>query len=329
MASNAWQFIGLPTDSGAISVRRADPDHPLDFFRGKNFQGQHLFMFRVRASPGDLNGLPNPAGIDVAVEKIDEQLWQLRLSLKDAQQADIFSVLCTNLMEATRGLKSGQDKAAVSIIIRRLERWHQLLKSGRSGILSESEQIGLFGELLFLRDVLLPRHSPAQAFTSWRGPYGDEQDFSIGHVLLEVKTQRLSSDRFVKISSAEQLDSGSGRIFLCHQTVTEGDVPDDRGFSLNGMVNEIISDAETIDAFSGDILRSALMEIGYEARPDYDTPVRALQNRDIFEVRDDFPCITTDMLRPGVRGVTYSLEISTCSPFLVTTNDLFGDAAND
>ncbi|WP_369408059.1 PD-(D/E)XK motif protein, partial [Pseudomonas sp. SWRI111] len=83
--------------------------------------------------------------------------------------------------------------------------------SHRAGrLLSKSERIGLIGELLFLRDVLSDRVGWNAAIKCWNGPGGHEQDFVVAGSIFEVKTQVVTADRRIRISSEDQLDAVQG-----------------------------------------------------------------------------------------------------------------------
>ena len=323
-----WNVIDTPSDPATEMIRRADPDHPLEFFRGKDHLGRHLFIFRVSENAEELSMPPELAGIDVFYEFIDSGLWQLKLALRDAQQFDIFTALCANLMEATRRIALKEQAKAVGIVLTRLRRWQQMLEKRRSDLLSEPVRTGLFGELLFLRDVLGLRMIAADSLKCWRGPFGEEQDFAVGPVLVEIKTQRVTSDRRLRISSPDQLYSRSGNIVLCHQTLhTEARNGD--GDSLNALARQVISDMETADPVAGDCVRSILIDFGYEDRPEYDEPVCVLNRRDYYIVGRSFPRVTPEMIPAGVVDLSYSIEVEACLDFLENEEAVFGEARDD
>ncbi|MYB26854.1 MAG: PD-(D/E)XK motif protein [Candidatus Dadabacteria bacterium] len=325
--NSPWNLIDTPSDPAAEIIRRADPDHPLEFFRGKDHLGRHLFIFRISGDAEELARPPELAGIDVFYEFIDSGLWQLKLALRDAQQFDIFTALCANLMQATRRISPGEQKRAVGVVLTRLRRWQQMLQKKRSDLLPESVRIGLFGELLFLRDVLRSRMTATDSLKCWRGPLGEEQDFAVGPILVEIKTQRATSDRHLRISSPDQLYSRSGDIILCHQTL-HTEARDGKGDSLNALARQVISDMETADPVAGDCVRSVLMEFGYEDRPEYNEPVYVLNRRDYYRVRDSFPRITPEVIPAGVVSLSYSIEVETCSDFLENEEIVFGEVCN-
>jgi hypothetical protein len=65
-------------------------------------------------------------------------------------------------MEATAILKTGEDAGAVRIILSALERWQKLLENRKKKSLSLQQQIGLFGELVILRDLFMANLPPTE-----------------------------------------------------------------------------------------------------------------------------------------------------------------------
>lgn len=85
-----------------------------------------------------------------------------------------------------------------------LEKWRDLLRTGRKGGLDERTAIGLFGELLLLRDLvsLSPR-----AVSAWTGPEGGRFDFTGSNTAIEVKASTRRYGRLLEISGETQLDA--------------------------------------------------------------------------------------------------------------------------
>ena len=312
--SSAWDIIERPTHPSEEMIRRAEPEHGLDFFRGKDFQGRHIFMFRAPKPEGKAPEIQKLADIDTTFERFDNRTWQLKLILRNADHADIFGYLCANLIEYTRGIEKKDADQAIPVVLMQLGRWQGMLRRGRLDLLSENQQIGLFGELLFLRDIILKRFPVDLAVQSWRGPYGDEQDFSINNTLVEVKTQRDTSDHNLGISSLNQLDISSGPIFLCHQTIGINDEPT-TGRSIRELVLQMTSEIKNISPSSSDTFLAALHEVGYSDREEYTAPLRSLQSRAVYQVTDAFPRITPNMLHPGIVSGQYTIAISAVAPY--------------
>ena len=199
-----------------------DIEHSLDYWFARDFQGRYVLCFDSGAEVPAASSVPKPAGIEVNALAFGEAGCRLVLTLLESEQFDIFRALCFDLMRSTAEISGDESAAGLSITLNRLRRWQSLLEKARDDLLTTSRIIGLVGELLVLRDLLLPRMNTFDAVQAWRGPYGDEQDFLLAGRIIEVKTQLSTSDRYLSVSSEEQLDTASGPILICHQTL---DVP--------------------------------------------------------------------------------------------------------
>lgn len=319
-----WDDFKRSDHPSELRVRRVNPLHPMDFFYGKDFYGNYVFTLRGRIT-GPLPKNPKQlAGLDIVLDTWGEGEFELRLRLIDAAQVDIFKALCANLMSATRMLQRDQHVVGLETTLRRIARWQELLKSRMEDILSRSQIIGLWGELLFLRDILLGHLASHEALLSWRGPFGDEQDFILGSWLMEIKTQLSSSDRKIQITSAEQLDTVSGQIVICHQIIGPAGNEDPRAMSLNDLVVNVFERMKK-DTAAIDNLRSILIEFGYMKRSEYDAEKWIINERCYYLVGEGFPAIKASELVSGITEVKYSIKRESISDFLVA-EDQFKDS---
>lgn len=320
--SDNWQNIRPSHHPDDLRMRRVDPAHPMDFFYGKDYQGNYIFTFRGKIAGETLPKPTRLVGIDITLIECENGIWELFMRLLDAAQVDIFKALCSNLMVATRSLKRSQDGAGIQIILNRLKRWQELLKARKEKLLSQSQIIGLFGELLFFKDFMLTRLSPMEALMAWRGPYGDEQDFLIGRWMIEVKTQLSSSDRKLHISSVDQLDISSGQILICYQTLGIAGDKDIAAHSLNSLVDELMVLFNQEQSEVTDMLQAILIEFGYIRREEYDDARWMLHERVYYHVTDEFPALRATMMPTGVEDVRYSIKVEACTPFIKDESEI-------
>lgn len=321
-----WDSFSRSDRPDEVRIRRADPAHPLDFFYGKDFQGNYVFTLRCRVE-GDPPEQPHQlAGIDVHLYSHGSDQIELRLRLLDSAQVDIFKVLCANLMFATQRLDHNQQNAGIQIVLRRLARWQDLLRTRRDNVLSRNQIIGLWGELIVFRDLFLAHLPPSTALNSWRGPFGDEQDFLFNDRLVEVKTQLSSSDRKIQISSAEQLDTVSGEIFLCHQIIGLANTIES-AMSLNELADDVLQLLKKAGA-SEEVLLAILLESGYMRRDEYDEEKWMLNERVFYRIDSDFPAIKASCLAAGICDVRYCIRTDAIRSHAVTSdqfvNEVFG-----
>jgi len=325
MDERDWKDIAPAADLHADNVRRASSAHPLDFFRGRNHAGQYIFSLTADDGCRELPRPPKLNGIDISVERRPGDGARLVLTLEDPDQFDIFRALCGHLLDATADHSRGANGPGLQLVLRRLADWHNMLRRRREALLTTEEIIGLFGELLFLRDEVIPRTGVAGAVAAWRGAHREEQDFAIGAWQIEVKTQLSTSDHRLLISSEAQLDTAGSRLLLCHQAVARA--PAGGGaVSLNALVDELTAQMITAGRAALETFEAALEAARYARHGDYDEPEWLLSDRRMFEVRDDFPRLTPAMLPTGVHAVSYAILLSACQPFAVNLDAALTEA---
>lgn len=313
--TDQWSDISSSAHPGIDNVRRVETHYPLDFRRGKDFQGRYIFVLE---GPGDKVSLPAPpklAGIDVSTDFNTTGSCRLVLTLLDRAQFEIFSVLCHDLLSATSNLPRGANDRGLMVVLKRLLRWQELLKRRQDEVLTRQQIIGLMGELLFLRDRVLPAIG-IDAVSAWRGPYGDEQDFVHGGWIIEIKTQLSTSDQRIFVSSEAQLDTSSGNIVVCHQTLGASSQDEVSSRTLNGLIDEIRTSLGAGGSVALDFER-ALIESRYKRRSEYDATRWVLATRRTYMVADSFPRITPSVLPEGIERVTYHIRLEACQPFEV------------
>ncbi|RWB61862.1 MAG: PD-(D/E)XK motif protein [Mesorhizobium sp.] len=320
MSEDDWIDIAPAAGPDADNVRRANATHPLDFFRGRDFAGNYIFSLASDTGCRDLPDPPRLNGIDVTLERRPPDGARLVLTLRGRDQFDIFRALCNHLLRATADEARGGNASGLRLVLRRLADWHDMLRRRRDDLLSASEVIGLTGELLFLRDEILPRMGAADAVATWRGAHRDEQDFAVGLWQFELKTQLSTADQRLIIASEAQLDTAGSRLLVCHQGIAAGPATA-TSFTLNSLVASLTTRFADAGPSVLDAFEIALEAWGYVRRDEYDQPAWLLTDRRLFEVRDDFPRITASMLPNGVQNVSYEILLRACEPFAVDLAD--------
>ena len=319
MDSDPWSSIHPPEDPENFIARRADPDHPWNFFWGRDLRKRYLFIMEFSSDGRPVRDLPRLQGLDIAEQAMaGEERHQLVVALRDAANRDIFFRLCTDLLDATRS--SQDERSAVGTAVMRLWRWQQLLRRARLDKLSIDEQKGLIGELVFLRDYLLPQFQPSSAVAFWQGPLrGDGQkDFSIGPFAVEVKSRSGTARSRVKISSEEQLDAGRyDALFLAVFDVGRAG-PDQHGrFNLHDLVGTIRRHIAEHAPNAEELLEEKLAAAGYSEDDDYAEDLFVLLGNSFYEVLDGFPRIVRTDVPEYVTDVTYSIDLVACTPFAI------------
>lgn len=302
-----WHGLATP-QLGALSARRADPDHPFDFFYAVNAESQLMLVLKLSAPVHWSPDLPRLKGIRALW--IDKT-YELHLALAKAQDVDLFSLLCKDLIACTLSAQSNSD--CIELLCARLLKWQRLLSRGGPRLLDAHEVRGLFAELCFLQQELLPRFGP-EAVHAWKGPSGFPQDFAANNKVFEVKSHLVGSPQSVRISSPSQLWVDSTDLYLCVYHLAEVSAG---GKCLGALVDELTA-ALSPSASATEEFEEKLVSLGYLDLPEYRSQLFALVKKEAFEVTDSFPRIIPSTLKPGIQEVTYGIQLAALSPFETT-----------
>ncbi|MGV2950810.1 PD-(D/E)XK motif protein [Glutamicibacter sp. AGC46] len=200
-----------------------------------------------------------------------------------------------------------EELRAGNIVSKAIERSideHRLLLLRRE-ILSEDKQVGLIGELLFLKYLLSLKSTPGME--SWLGPLAEQHDFSFGQFDLEVKTTRGES-RVHRIASVTQLEASPNRElwFLSIQITSAGVAC--KGFSLSSLIEEIRELlGENTRAFDDELKQIGCKD---EDLHFYKKYYMLRSNPAFFLVDESFPRLLNEHLTHSVPNYEYISDIS-------------------
>ena len=177
--------------------------------------------------------------------------------------------------------------------------------------MTETEMMGLIGELLFLRDYLIPDRGIDTALDSWMGPEKTHKDFSDQKDWFEVKTISFGKES-VRISSIEQLDSDIDGTLVVYEL--EKMSPSFDGIRINELVNSII--ALLVNAHQRETFMAKLQLFGFDFSNENDNWVFALKNMYKYKVdTQDFPRLHRSMLPNAITRAQYELLLTEIEPF--------------
>lgn len=310
--NNPWEELKIPAKD--VSAKRVDAEHPLDFFWAKDHIGRYLFLYEYpHDSDASIKNPPDLAGIETISRPGPNRSTILVFVLKEKANWEIFLTLCKDLLRATQPISN--PKSAPVAILQHLRRWHEFLKKNRLDILTEEKIKGLIGELIFLKNFLSPKYGIVDSVKSWVGPEGSPQDFNINDSAIEVKCQLGTTTPYVKISSAEQLQTQMKNLYLF--VITLGKATDISSNSVNlpdlidGISNVLASESpNTLDRF-----QDYLSSVGYFYSDKYKDYQYLLLDNFVFHIKEDFPRIVPTDLKPGIIKLTYHIGLSDCKPY--------------
>ena len=158
--SDAWKEI-IP-QAGQSVGRRADKNHPLDFFitydENRNMQMMLISEFLPTIPPSSQQ-------ISVRANFRHDGKYAVCFSLTDNSLQEQFVSLCWDIMHCT--ISTHSKASGVKAAVKRFCMWQKLFAEEKNKKLSDAEVKGLLGELCALRNVILMRYSPQTAVAGW------------------------------------------------------------------------------------------------------------------------------------------------------------------
>ena len=231
--------------------------------------------------------------------------WALRLMLAERSLRPVFAALCDDISSCTR--VAVDDAALGSVVIRRLLHWRALMEQDGGG-LGESVLRGLVGELITLRDRVLPGCTPLDGVLCWTGPQGTPQDFQLPDGRrLEVKTVTRTAKE-VRINGLEQLDSDAAPLTLVVVRVEMTGATAACAMTAPSLVadlrNRLLNEPEALA-----VLNERLAEVGWHEHPAHNEIVLRLCAVEEHAVDDQFPRLTVNTVPSGVHDASYLIAL--------------------
>jgi len=245
--------------------------------------------------PGDLNGLrvrQRTLGIGVVLD----------LTAPPSHEA-VFTPFCREVIEAVVLAQRDPWKAVAATI----RTWKSAWRPVRLD-LDKAGQVGLMGELLVLRTLLIPVLGP-HAVSCWSGPDAERHDFVCGHALLEVKTTRKSRPEH-EIARLDQLRCPAGRQLFLASVQLEQTIGGDCSLAseIDAIVAHLRAHPWALDAFM-----ASLVDLGWsdEFRHSEELLLFRVRNAEVYAVDGSFPRLPDDFEPPsGVVSLRYTIDLA-------------------
>ncbi|MDW3681602.1 PD-(D/E)XK motif protein [Cupriavidus sp. CV2] len=247
------------------------------------------------AQPSDLNGLK------VRHRSLDRG-EVLDLSAPPSHE-QVFTPFCKEIVDAVVAQRREPWKAVAAII----RSWQSAWKPVRQAM-DKTVQIGLFGELLVLRSLMIPCLGPA-AVVQWSGPESERHDFVGERLHLEVKTTRKSRSEH-EISRLDQLRAPAGCQLLFVSIQLEQTIGGDATLAtqVDAIIDLLRGDAATLDEFMTKMVNMGWSE---EMRSSGELLRFFVRGAEVYAVDDDFPRIPDDFVLPrGVVWMKYTVDLA-------------------
>jgi hypothetical protein len=320
-SNNPWNKIN--TDSNINSIKIANLE-PFDIYWAIGSGGSKELWIKYSTKDGWPRSIILD-GITITPYQLPDDNFRLVISLQDSSLTEVFYLLCNNLVRTIP--KGGiSEKGMLKVVYNRLQRWKKFFSEKKVKMMSRSAQIGLLGELYFFDKVLIPHSDENNICDLWKGPTGGNQDFVFGNFAVEVKTTTQSANATIQISSLEQLDITKLDVFLYVATISSSKQKE-KAISLNSYVrsiNEKLTNNESKISFN-----ELLEEVGYLPLEIYDENWFEVIDTEVFEVVNDFPGITEDLVGSNIESLEYKIALKNCKAYTIPHTSLIERVSND
>lgn len=305
---SAWKAIAASPemDGWRIIPLGADPRLRI----GIRFpEQQETFVAGFDYPLSSVGSIPQGRGFEVEqVPLVDEPSFQIWISVsrRSGASLELFTIMVNDLVGSLEQAPPNiTERQRYFLFLGRIRSWQRFMEKPSDGRLSDEEEVGLFGELLVLEDLLDSLQVEA-ALNLWKGPENSLQDFRTETVGVEVKTTIALSGFPVKISSLDQLDGlGSRVIYLVGIRLTVID----SGRTLPELI-DAIRNSLVDHAGARARLERLLLLVGYQDSVS-EAYVRRfqLQTERVFSVEPGFPYISRSNLPLAILDAEYRIDL--------------------
>ncbi len=309
-----------PNHSDGYVVLRIGAIRFVDGFAAKRIE-DGLEALLLKCDVTVLRGIewPKSEGFEVFSRAVDSRKKNetgIYLQLTDERYRELFLKLGDDICDVLIG--STGDKDSIAVLVARLFRWRKFLNLYKTKGLADNQRVGLFGELLVLRDFFMTYHDASEAVSAWRGCKKAEQDFQFPQNAMEVKATRATIPEKVSISNIQQLDNKNMNhliLTVVHliESPVSGETLPELISSIRGMLPERIHGK----------FDEGLFEVGYlDSQAElYANSNYQVQSINYHKVKDGFPRLQISELPDGVKGVSYEISLDAARPFQVAEEE--------
>lgn len=259
----------------------------------------HLLVPCDDGAPGQ--SVPDLNCLKVRLRKLDGGSF-IELSAPPSHER-VFTPFCKEIISAV--CEDGREPwRALSATVRA---WQSAWKPVRPEM-DKATQVGLFGELVVLRYLLIPAMG-ASAVGRWSGPDYERHDFVLDHLHIEVKTTRKSRPEH-EISRLDQLHVPSGKELLLVSIQLEETSAgrETLATQLDAVIDQLRGDSFALDCFM-----TKMVNVGWsdEIRTSGELMRFELRDSGIYPVDDGFPRLPESFSPPsGVVALRYTIDLA-------------------
>ncbi len=308
---SAWRALtGTSTSEGWRTIP-VGAGLPIEILAARHFPGDEeavLVSFGNVVLPL-VSALPQGRGFLVSKVEFSwlgrKKEW-LVLTRKDGANLELFSIMALDVLNLLENTGSISRETLLQIFLGRIRAWQDFMERGSDPKLAPEAEVGLFGEIMIVQDLIEAGVPFPEVVEAWVGPLKGIQDFAIGLGAIEVKSTLSPAGFSARITSLDQLDDLlKNPLFLVFVRLA----PDPDGKTLPEAIIEISQKIEkspiALNLFLNRLICAGFLE-GLADR--YIRRFLRTETR-IFPVSGTFPRLTHANVPQGIKSVQYELTL--------------------
>lgn len=220
------------------------------------------------------------------------------------------------------GLRTTSEQS--SIYGTKVNSWKNIFSRSPYATLTPEEQVGLYGELTFMKALFSEGFQTHEVIDAWKGADAEDKDFQFRNIGVEVKSSH-KQDKLVKISNIRQLDpTGFAELYLYYYSFAKSN---GGPTTLPAQIEDIR--ARLVGSPYLDVFESKLLNTGYnDADKEEYKASYTLSYEEAFIVNADFPKITKETVMPAVLDASYIVDLNVCDNNIITYNSFMEKLKN-
>lgn len=259
-------------------------------------------------------------GIEIQnISKPNSNIQKFSIILLERKYNDIFLLFIEDILVRMKYIQDTSE--ALIIVHQRVTYWRQLFAHVTGEILSPALQRGLYGELIFLKQLLDGAKYRETVINSWKGAESANQDFALNTTAVEIKTSKAGMPN-VYISNEHQLDyTVWENLYLGVISLNESAGNENTLTSLIQEIIEILEDRTDLLQ----IFKEKLSLVGVPAGmfDSYNDINYIIRRKFFYRVEKNFPLIIPSILvNEALSNVKYQIDINSCKTFEVKEEEV-------
>lgn len=288
-----------------------------------------MFSFKAPLSKSDKDRLPKWNGLSISNEKLvnktsNKEEWFLIFSEEKINQTlkmNVFVYLVEDILMNIQKIKN--SNSLLNYLKITLSKWERFFAINNYKPLSNIQLQGLYGELQFLKKLLV-NSAVEQQLNILDGWYGlhSKRDYKYGDNLFEVKTTRIDKPYSVSISSEEQLFIVEDKqVYLCCYMLL---IDSQLGTDLKDLILEV---ENILMSHNRGIFRDKLFQAGLivDILEDQELEKYIVKDNLNYKVEKEFPILNKNNIPKEVFNVKYSITLDGLEDYLIDIEEIVED----